>query len=637
MAWAKFAEEVGIPPTYTVATESGGFHFYFKVPKSVNKLTFKPTKEIFKGVDVVYNGYVRCPPTKGFTVIHGSTAEIAEAPISLLRQVLSRPIDVTDLVGDLVDVPPEQLLDGIHPPFTQLQLDRLRGQINWIQLNVGLSYHQWYRGLVALKAGITDEIALEEFALLWTRNKNWAEGDDEKAMEILKSTDRFGGIGPGTVFEVIKEVCDDQGDEVPIELLNQKDVIEKSGVPISISKTGMPVVQPNESNICSIINCIPRFKKEQLYYDTRMDSYILDNKQVDDDYITNILTPILQDARKGLGFWNFRRAAVSSAVSVLMDARRIDPHVEWLNSLKWDGVPRIDRFFPRYAMTDDNPYTRTLGRNLWIALAARGLDPGCKMDNIIIIEGREGIRKSSLVEAIGGSYFLSLSKDENLNSTEALRSMHQSIIVEIPELVNMVNREGEGIKAILATNTDSIRNLYAKKGFKRRRGFIFIGTSNTGEYLIGSMGVRRYWPVKIADTVDGVDVTKIKVDRAQLFAEGVHRYLQGESYWEVPKEEWLNQIEMRKIKDPLAQVIEEILLDGAASGVQPAYKLEDIYQVLNQRDLLKGGLNRRTSERLVAVLKAIKAEKIMTTERHIRVTRWTVKTQTVDSLLSELV
>lgn len=629
-AWAEFAVENHIPDTYTVTTPSGGFHFYFKLPDGLNPRNFTPRKNLLPGVDVVYNGYVLSPPTKGYVVSHGTPDDMEVAPLTLLTHIVSRPTAVDDLGG-------APSLDGVHQPFTSIQLERLKKQLEWCQVNVSLTYDQWFRGLTSLKAGIRDQELLETYALMWTRNQSYQEGDDEQALAILERVDANGGVGPATILTLMRELTGtDEAEEMPISMLSQADICQRAGVHPTVGKDGRIQINPNETNIAAIIDAIPQFSARNMYYDTRMDTYVYNGQQVDDEQLIDIITPVLQDTRKGLGFYNFRRTNVASAVQVLMTSRRKDPHAEWLDALVWDGVERIDTFFPRYAMTTDDVYARALGRNLWVALAARGLDPGCKMDNIIILEGREGIRKSSLVEAIGGDYYMSLSTDERINGTEALRKMHMSTVVEIPELVALINRQGEEVKAILSTNKDRLRGLYAKKAYDRRRGFVIIGTTNAGEYLPESMGERRYWPIRVGVTADGIDLIGVKADRTQLFAEGVHRYKRGETFWEIP-DEWKEEIDQRRIKDPLAPVVEEILVGSVSSGIQRYWTLHDIYSVLQHRELLGRGLNNRVADRLKTVLRQIGATNVPVSVKGSTQRKWTIVVPEMRDIVDELV
>ena len=581
--WKKFAVENEIPPTYTVRTPNGGYHFYFYLPKEVDSALFKPIKQLSKGVDVVYRGYVQAPPTPGYEAINGSLLDVAEAPVTLMAAVVRK----LSLVED------DDPFKDIHAPLNDVQIERLERSIQWVQANEGLTYHEWFQGLISLKAGVRDEETLERLALMWTQNQNYSSGDEDQALSILENATANGGIGPGTIIAMIREKMMQKGSPALVEELSQRDVIERSGVPVSINpKTGAILIPPTDTNIARICDVVPELSESRIYFDTRMDSYIMDGVQVDDQRIINRMITLLQSSH-GLGFTNFSRAAIASALQLLMDHRRRDPHLEWLQTLEWDGTPRIDTFFPRYVGTEDNDYIRAVGKNLFISLAARGLNPGCKMDNVIILEGPEGIRKSSLVEVLAGKYYLSLSSDEKLNNVETLRKMHQSCIVEIPELVSLINRDAESIKAIITTKVDRVRDLFARKAYDRKRGFIMIGTTNESEYLNESMGYRRYWPIKITKHID---LDRIIIDRDQLYAEGVVRFKRAEEYWRVPKS-FQEEIRQRQVIDPLTHAVEE-----AVMSQDNFMTVEEIFQVLKFRDLMSSGLDKNKRERITGIL-----------------------------------
>lgn len=582
--WKKFAIENEIPPTYTVRTPTGGFHFYFRLPKEVDSTLFKPVKQLSKGVDVVYRGYVQAPPTNGYQAVNGTLLDIEEAPVSLMAAVVRKLA--------LVDQEEDPFAD-IHKPLNEAQIERLENSIKWIQANEGLTYHEWFQGLVSLKSGVRDEETLERLAIMWTQNQNYGPGDEDQALSILESASVNGGIGPGTIIGMIRDKMMAKGSTAPAEALSQHEVIERAGVPVLINpKTGQVTVPPNDSNILRICNVIPELSEKQIYFDTRMDSYIMDGVQVDDQRIVNRMISVLQGS-DGLGFSNFNRNAISSALQLMMDRRRRDPHLEWLQGLKWDGVPRINNFFPRYVGTEDTEYARTVGKNLFISLAARGLNPGCKMDNVIILEGPEGIRKSSLVEVLAGGYYLSLSSDERLNNVETLRKMHQSCIVEIPELVSLINRDAESIKAIITTKVDRVRDLFARKAYDRKRGFIMIGTTNEMEYLTEAMGHRRFWPIRVDNNID---LHQIMIDRDQLYAEGVARFKKSEDYWSVPKS-FVEEIRQRQVIDPLTYAVEE-----AIAAQDNFLTVEEIFQILRFKDLVPAGLDKHKRQRILSVL-----------------------------------
>jgi len=596
--WANFCREFGVPPTYTIKTKSGGFHFYFKLPEAINHDTFAPPGQLAPGVDVKWNGWVAAPPTPGYVILNGSLAEIADCPPSLMAEMarirngsLSKTFDVTD----------PNAVTTLHSPFTQIQLIDLSEKISWVQQNASLSRSDWRDGLFALKAGIDDEAVLDEFVCRWTQNKNYHPGDEEEARKIVARADKFGPIGPGSIFSIINQVRKLQGVpdiETPFTI---QEILDRSRVHKSIKKDGSLVIEASESNAAALLGAI--IDEETLYHDVRSDLYIYKGRPHSDAELTSIFLPMLQSTAFGLGLEKFRRATVSAGIDVLMATRRKDPHRVYLQSLKWDGIPRVEKFFIDYVGLEDTPYIRVAGKNLWSSLAARGLHPGCKLDSMFIIEGSEGIRKSSLIEAIAGQYTYAPSQRDIATDIDVLRQMHQSVITELPELVGIVGQNSEFVKAFLAKPFDNIRSLFARKATRNDRGFIIIGTTNSDKYLSMDMGSRRFWPIVIPSGCS-IDTKGIINSRDQLFAEGIALYKDGHEYWNMPKE-LLNPIVANKVvEDPITNAIREMV--GEFTGI---FTILDVYRKLEAGGFINRGLTTQVSNRIEGALKRIGCER----------------------------
>lgn len=594
--WENFSEEAGIPLTYTVGTRSGGYHLYFKLPQSINPETFAPPSKLAYGVDIKYNGWVKAPPTEGYTILWGTIEDIAEAPPSLLMEINNARNGV---VKDNNTGDPFHDIVNLHKPFTDHQIKQLRNNIEWLQASGTLSRDEWRDGLFALKAGIDDPEILDELVDKWTYNQSYVQGDELVARDIVERADKHGPIGPGSIFAILKNVSMRTGAVMPASELTRQEIIDKSEVRVTIADNGTLKMVASESNVANLLGTM--FSSDQLYHDIREGNYIYKGKSYSEGELANIFAPMIQSPKYGLGFEQVKKATITSAIDVLMASREIDPHAKWLEEIQWDGVPRIDNFFADYAGVEPSEYVTAVSKNMWIALAARGLKPGSKFDCIVILEGLEGTRKSSLVEAIGGQYYLSLASKEDINGTDTLRKMHQSTVVELPELIGLIGKSGEEIKAIVATSVDSIRDLYVRRAVKRPRGFIFIGTTNSKRYITDDMGWRRFWPIKIPSELNHIDTDRVKADREQLFAEAVARYRNNEEYWTVP-DSAQRVVGGRKYEDPLTGAIHDMLRDNPIG-----LRILDIYSQLEMRGLVTKGFNPRVSKRIESALNTIGA------------------------------
>jgi hypothetical protein len=592
--WAKFAAENGVPNTYMVKSRSGGFHFYFKLPAAVNPDTFAPPAQLADGVDLKWNGWVGAPPSRGYSVLSGTIADIIEAPPSLMaeisRCIKGGAVKEYEFTGNYNNV-----LE-IHRPYSEEQIRDLRNRIESAQSVASLSYSEWRDGLFSLKAGIQDPAILEDLALKWTYNKSYSPGDEFKAREIVARATAHGGVGPGTIFSILGNVALREGTPIINSPFTSQEIFDRSKCTLKINQNGGVKIHPSESNAASIIGAM--YEPSDLYHDIRQDLYILKGKAISDVELLNTITPQLQSISGGLGLENFKMGTISGGLDVLLTMRQIDPHLTWLEELKWDGKSRIDTFFPVYVGVDDTDYTRAVSKNFWISMAARGLQPGIKFDSMVVLEGHEGIRKSSLVQAIGGEYTFTPSTTKVMEDLDDLRKMHQSIIVELPELMGLVGQDANKVKAFLSKPFDHIRGLYSKKAMKRLRGFVFMGTTNSSKYLAADMGVRRFWPLKIPSSVKSIDLWSINADREQLFAEAVVRFKKGENFYEVPMDDLTATVRTRAVTEPLMAPIRDFV-----PMLGPTFRLTEIYQRLEISSFVPRGFNMQVARRIENALK----------------------------------
>ncbi len=210
--------------------------------------------------------------------------------------------------------------------------------------------------------------------------------------------------------------------------------------------------------------------------------------------------------------------------------RPFHPILDWLEGLKWDRVLRIDRLFKKYYGTQQlEDYIQAVSRNFMIGAVARIYRPGCKLDNMVVLEGKQGIKKSSSLKALFGDEFTSEVK-ASPDSKDFDQALHGMWCLEFAELDSLQRADITRIKMQLSTQSDWVRLPYKPSYQSFPRQSVFVGTTNDDGYLKDPTGARRFWPVKCIQ----VDIEGIRHDREQLFAEAVHRFKAGESWWEIP-------------------------------------------------------------------------------------------------------
>ena len=202
------------------------------------------------------------------------------------------------------------------------------------------------------------------------------------------------------------------------------------------------------------------------------------------------------------------------------------PVLDWLDRLVWDGTPRLDRWLTIYAGADDTPLHRAFASKTLIASVNRAARPGCKKDEMLILEGPQGGGKSSLISTLFGSRYFTDSVPLRTGGRDMIDQMRGKIVGEVAELSTMRAAAHEHLKAELSRQTDRAREVYKRRSTEAPRQFILIGTTNDDKYLSDQTGNRRYWPVKVG----AVDLGQVRRDRDQLWAEAYCRAMRGETH-----------------------------------------------------------------------------------------------------------
>lgn len=259
---------------------------------------------------------------------------------------------------------------------------------------------------------------------------------------------------------------------------------------------------------------------------------------------------------------------------VLADKNRFHPVLQYLEAQRWDGTPRVDRWLSTYVGVVDTPLHRAYAKCFLLGAVHRVCNPGCKHDTMLVLEGRQGVGKSSVAAILGGDWFadgLKLGYDAK-HTIEATRGRW---IVEVPELSGMSNREVEAIKHQLSCQADRARLAYDRLTSEVPRQWVAVGTTNDDRYLKDVTGNRRFHCV----AVDRIDLEALKRDRHQLWAEAYFRAFVSDESAQVPPELWevaaLTQ-EDRRQASAIEERLEE-LLDGADGD---HVGKEDLWQAL---------------------------------------------------------
>lgn len=201
------------------------------------------------------------------------------------------------------------------------------------------------------------------------------------------------------------------------------------------------------------------------------------------------------------------------------------PVRRYLETLRWDGVKRLDRWAIDYLGADATQYVSRVSRMFLISMVVRILQPGCKADHMMVLEGEQGAGKSIACRVLAGEWFSDSLPD--IRDKDSAQHIRGKWLVEIAELAAIGKAEAETLKSFISRQVERYRPSYGRKEVIELHQNVFIGTTNKSIYLRDETGARRFWPIK----VNMVDVAGLRVARDQLFAEAVAAFNAGEQWW----------------------------------------------------------------------------------------------------------
>lgn len=246
-------------------------------------------------------------------------------------------------------------------------------------------------------------------------------------------------------------------------------------------------------------------------------------------WLTDVDVINLQAWMQDNGFTSMGLDTVRTAVMARAEENSFHPVQDYLRSLSWDGVPRIGVWLPRYLGAEFNGYTQHIGRMFFVQMVARILEPGCQADHMLVLEGPQGIMKSSACRVIGGEWF-SDHLPEISASREASQHLRGKWLIEVAEMHAMNRVEATQLKSFITRTVERYRPYWGRAEVCEPRQCVFVGTTNQDEYLRDPTGGRRFWPVKTG-VAARIDLDQLAEDRDQLFAEALAAYHQGDQWW----------------------------------------------------------------------------------------------------------
>jgi hypothetical protein len=294
-----------------------------------------------------------------------------------------------------------------------------------------------------------------------------------------------------------------------------------------------------------------------------------------------------------------------------------DPVRDYVDGLEWDGVKRLDTWLVRYCKAEDTPLNKAIGRKMLVAGVRRVREPGCKFDYIVVLEGEQGVGKSSVLRILAGEENFSDNEILGLQKREQQEAIQGVWIYEVAELDGLSKSEVTRVKLFASKTFDGARPAYGRSRVDRQRRCIFVATTNEDTYLRDTTGNRRFWPVQVGV----IDLVGVRKDRDQLWAEAAAVESGGEPLV-IPQELWGDveaqqqaRMELDPWEDTLLPVLGRLtgrgtLVDGSfAKGADangdPEWKVSTDHLLTNVLMLPKERQNNNHTKRLAGIMRGL--------------------------------
>ena len=334
---------------------------------------------------------------------------------------------------------------------------------------------------------------------------------------------------------------------------------------------------------------------------------------------------LLNYLQRHVGMTRMSLITVSQGVSLFAQQHIRNEPKEWLMGLSWDGTPRMDKLLILGFGAMPDVYAKMLATNWLTSMVARIMRPGCQVDSMPVLCGAQGIKKSTSLAALGGFWFAELS--QKIDSLEFFRALRGKLMVEISELAGFKKTQIEEIKKMITTKQDHYRGMWGRHTEAHPRRTVFVGTTNSSNFLSDETGARRFWPIQCSKA----DPDWIRANREQLFAEAASRFYrwsktrdENDGWWIMPEKETReNQDRVRDFdewENSIEEWLEDTNIDEASKKEREQVTLTDIAKGALGLDRQKIG--RMEQLRISKCLRILGWESHNTTREQKRVTLW---------------
>ena len=192
----------------------------------------------------------------------------------------------------------------------------------------------------------------------------------------------------------------------------------------------------------------------------------------------------------------------------------------------------LNELLPLEQTADNLALARWGSKYLFLGAVQRTMQPGCKLDEMLILYGEQGVGKSAVCENVVPPEMREECFTDRLNLTASMREVAESIqgvvIAEASEMTGMSKANIEKVKSLITTRKDKVRLAYRKNVENMDRRCIFVGTTNTDSLPNDPTSNRRFIVVRTEGNRANFKVEDwMDENRDRLFAAALWEYENG--------------------------------------------------------------------------------------------------------------
>jgi len=219
---------------------------------------------------------------------------------------------------------------------------------------------------------------------------------------------------------------------------------------------------------------------------------------------------------------------VKDGMKAVAYSSKFHPIQDYLRGLPaMDTGDILDTWLTRFLKADgDEEYLREVGRRWLISAVARVMSPGCQADSALILEGNQGVGKSSALRILASDDYFGDALP-NFHDKDASQYLAGKWIIEMAELTSVLKSEMEDMRSFLTRRAEDFRGAYKELNTLYLRQCVFAGSTNRTDYLRDPEGERRMWPVHVASEID---LEGLASHRDMLWKAAFDAYQNGEPW-----------------------------------------------------------------------------------------------------------